>query len=193
MAFFVIRATDAKMKRLLGHDLPQEETFDTRVTRYLTRSQSKKKYLHPKSADRYRYIYKEVTFDYLPVAECGEYEISLRVLLFPIGNGTYENLIKTFLKANSTRKKSKNFACQHRFQVAVSLHTGFNEQNHCVIWQVFFIPAYLPYNKTKMLPDKWLCLRHLFQDSFRNATLFLHSDFSFDFQSSKLTDIGREL
>ena len=46
-AFFVIRATDTKMKRLLGADLPKEDTFDIRVTRYLTRSHSKKKYLHP--------------------------------------------------------------------------------------------------------------------------------------------------
>lgn len=77
-AFFVIRATDAKTKRLLGADLPKEEIFDFRVTRYLTRSLS---------------ICKEVAFDYLPAQGYGEYEISLRVLRFPIGNGTYENII----------------------------------------------------------------------------------------------------
>jgi len=92
-AFFVIRATDAKMKRLLGAGLPKEEIFDIRVTRYLTRSLSKKKYLHPGSADQYRYICKGVAFDYLPAQGYGEYEISLRVLRFPIGNGTYENII----------------------------------------------------------------------------------------------------
>ena len=92
-AFFVIRATDEKTKRLLGADLPKEEIFDFRVTRYLTRSLSKKKYLHPELADRYRYICKEVAFDYLPAQGYGEYEISLRVLRFPIGNGTYENII----------------------------------------------------------------------------------------------------
>ena len=43
-AFFVIRATDTKMKRLLGGDLPKKETFDIRVIRHLTRSHSKKKY-----------------------------------------------------------------------------------------------------------------------------------------------------
>lgn len=92
-AFFVIRATDTKMKRLLGGDLPKEETFDTRVTRHLTRSHSKKKYLHPESADQYRYICQKVAFDYFPAEGYGEYEISLRVLRFPIGNGTYENII----------------------------------------------------------------------------------------------------
>lgn len=92
-AFFVIRATDTKMKRLLGSDLPKDETFDVRVTRYLTRSQSKKKYLHPESTDQYRYICQDVAFDYLPAERYGEYGISLRVLRFPIGSGTYENVI----------------------------------------------------------------------------------------------------
>lgn len=92
-AFFVIRATDAKMKRLLGCDLPKEEIFDIWVTRYLTRSHSKKKYLHPESAEQYRHICPKVTFDYFPEEGYGEYEISLRVLRFPIGNGTYENII----------------------------------------------------------------------------------------------------
>ena len=92
-AFFVIRATDAKMKRLLGADLPKEDTFDLRVTRHLTMSQSKKKYLRPESPDQYRYICPKVAFDYFPAEGYGEYEISLRVLRFPIGNGTYENII----------------------------------------------------------------------------------------------------
>ncbi len=50
-SFFVIRATNTKMERLLGGDLPKEETFDIRVTRHLTGSCSKRKYLHPESAD----------------------------------------------------------------------------------------------------------------------------------------------
>ena len=92
-SFFVIRATDTKMERLLGEDLPKEETFDIRVTRYLTRSCSKKKYLHPELADQYRHICQKVTFDYFPEQGYGEYELSLRVLRFPIGIGTYENII----------------------------------------------------------------------------------------------------
>lgn len=92
-AFFVIRATDTKMKQLLGNDLLEEETFDIQVTRDLTRSHLKKKYLHPESAGQYRQICQKVAFDYFPAEGYGEYEISLRVLRFPIGNGTYENII----------------------------------------------------------------------------------------------------
>ena len=92
-SFFVIRAADSKMKRLLGCDLPDEDTFDIKVARYLTKSHSKKKHLHPGSEDQYRYICPGVAFDYFPEEGYGEYEISLRVLRFPIGNGTYENII----------------------------------------------------------------------------------------------------
>lgn len=92
-AFFVIRATDTKMQRLLGTDLPKEEAFDIRVRRYLTRNHSKKMYFHPESADQYRHICQKVAFDYFPPQGYGEYEISLRVLRFPIGNGAYENII----------------------------------------------------------------------------------------------------
>lgn len=81
------------MKRLLGCGLPKEEAFDVRVTRYLTRSHSKRKHLHPESEDQYRYICQKVAFDYFPDEGYGEYEISLRVLRFPIGNSTNENII----------------------------------------------------------------------------------------------------
>lgn len=92
-AFFVIRATDVKTERLLGSDLPKGEAFDIRVTRHLTRSRSKKKYLHPESAGQYRHVCQKVAFDYFPAQGYVEYEISLRVLRFPIGNGAYENII----------------------------------------------------------------------------------------------------
>ena len=88
--FFVIRATDVKMRRLLGSDTPKEGAFDIRVTRRLTRSHSKKKYLHPELADTYRCICQKVAFDYFLADGYGEYEIPPR---FPIGDGVYENII----------------------------------------------------------------------------------------------------
>lgn len=110
-AFFVIRATDTKMKRLLGSDLPKEETFDIRVTRHLTRSHSKKKYLYPESADQYRYICQKVAFDYFPAEGYGEYEISLRVIRFPIGNGTYENIITNLPENEFHAEEIKEIYC----------------------------------------------------------------------------------
>ena len=126
-AFFVIRATDAKTKRLLGADLPKEEIFDFRVTRYLTRSLSKKKYLHPELADRYRYICKEVAFDYLPAQGYGEYEISLRVLRFPIGNGTYENII-----TNLPQKEFPAEEIKEIYRLRWGIETSFCTLKHTI-------------------------------------------------------------
>lgn len=92
-SFFVVRAKDVNMRRLLGADLPETDSFDLTVDRILTRSNSKKKRLHPEIGDKYRFICKNVTFSYLPKEEYGEYPISLRVLRFPIGEGRYENII----------------------------------------------------------------------------------------------------
>ena len=99
------------MKRLPGVDLPKEEAFDIRITRYLTRSHSKKKYLHPESADQYRHICSKVAFDYFPEQGYGEYEMSLRVLRFPIGNGTYENIITNLPESEFHEEEIKKIYC----------------------------------------------------------------------------------
>ena len=101
-AFFAIRATDAKMKRLLGADLPKEDTFDLRVTRHLTRSQPKKKYLRPESPDQYRYIFLRL--------HLGE------------GPPDVEGLIR---KHTLPVRPDRNFARQQRFQVPVSFTYRF--------------------------------------------------------------------
>ena len=126
-AFFVIRATDAKMKRLLGCDLPKEEIFDIWVTRYLTRSHSKKKYLHPESAEQYRHICPKVTFDYFPEEGYGEYEISLRVLRFPIGNGTYENIITNLPENESHAEDIKKI-----YHLRWGIETSFCTLKHTI-------------------------------------------------------------
>lgn len=50
-AYFLIRAKDVNMRRLLGNNLPKEKSFDVQINRILTRSQSKKKRLHPELED----------------------------------------------------------------------------------------------------------------------------------------------
>lgn len=92
-AYFLIRAKDINTKRLLGNDFPDTDSFDVTVNRILTRTQSKKKHRHPLLEDQYRYICKAVTFSYLPDDSDAEYPISLRVLRFPIGEDSFENVI----------------------------------------------------------------------------------------------------
>lgn len=125
--FFVIRATDTKMKRFPGSDLPKEEAFDIRVMRYLTRSQSKKKYLHPESADQYRHICRKVAFDFFPAEGYGEYEISLRVLRFPIGNDAYENII-----TNLSEKEFHTEEIREIYHLRWDIETSFCTLKHAI-------------------------------------------------------------
>ena len=92
-SYFLIRAKDVNVHRLLGKDFPDTESFDIQVNRILTRSNSRKKRLHPESEDQYRFICSSVTFDYLDSDSRKEYPISLRVLRFKISDDGYENII----------------------------------------------------------------------------------------------------
>lgn len=90
--FFLIRCTDAKTEKLLGFPLEPGITREDRVDRILSRSQSRKKRLHPECPDQYRYICPEVPMDYIS-SQCPEYPISLRVIRFQLPGGAFENLI----------------------------------------------------------------------------------------------------
>ena len=92
-AYFVIRATDVKMKNLVGKDLPKDkDIFDIQIHRILTRTHAKRKRLHPELGDEYKFVCQKVTFDYIN-EQCPEYPITLRVLRFPISENSYENII----------------------------------------------------------------------------------------------------
>lgn len=90
--YFLIRCTDAKTAKLLGHSLEGVAELDLHVERILTRSQSKKKRKHPELSERYRHVCSSVPFDYL-TTERPEYNISLRVVRVEISPGSFENLI----------------------------------------------------------------------------------------------------
>ena len=90
--FFLIRCTDAKTERILGFPLDGVKALDYHVERILSRSQSKKKRLHPELAEQYRHICQSVPMDYL-TEDHPEYRISLRVIRIEISEGCYENLI----------------------------------------------------------------------------------------------------
>ncbi|MDY6304846.1 MAG: IS4 family transposase [Lachnospiraceae bacterium] len=93
-ACFLVRATDVKMKNLLGSDYPEDNPeFDINITRILTRSSSAKKHMHPERSGEYKVICKAVPFDYIIPGKQDEYEISLRVLRFKISDDGYENVI----------------------------------------------------------------------------------------------------
>lgn len=93
-SYFLIRAKDKNMERLTGQKISElPENFDSQVERFLTRSSSKKKRLHPESPEKYRCICKQVRFDYLKEDADDEYHMTLRVLRFKITEDSYENMV----------------------------------------------------------------------------------------------------
>lgn len=125
--YFIVRATDLKMKRLLGCDLPSSESFDIRVNRILTRSASKKKRLNPDKGNEYRYICKNVTFDYIDPETNPEYNISLRVLRFKISDDGYENIITNLPEGSFSANEMKLL-----YHLRWGIETSFRELKHVI-------------------------------------------------------------
>ena len=90
--YFLVRAKDINVKRLLNIEtLP--DRIDTNVSIILSRSKSIKKQKHPELAEQYRFISKEVSFDYIEHGSNDEYPLSLRIVRVEIIDGKFENLI----------------------------------------------------------------------------------------------------
>lgn len=90
--FFLIRCTDDKTGKILGFPLEGIKELDYHVDRILSRSQSKKKRLHPELAEQYRFVCRDVPMDYITQNQ-SEYGLSLRVIRIESSEGCYENLI----------------------------------------------------------------------------------------------------
>jgi len=89
---FMVRAKDINTKRLLKTDhLPNH--IDVGIDIIISRSQSKMKMKHPDLADQYRYVSKEVAFDYIKPGSGDEYRLSLRVVRAEIAKGVFINVI----------------------------------------------------------------------------------------------------
>lgn len=93
--YFLIRCNDKRASGILGSTLDGVKELDRHVDLILSRSQSKKKRLHPEKAECYRHICKSVAMDFLPdsPAAYAEYGMSLRVVRIEIKEGCFENII----------------------------------------------------------------------------------------------------
>lgn len=90
--FFVMRCTDDKTEKILGFPLDNIQQLDYHVERILSRSQSKKKRLHPEQEEQYRFVCKNVPMDYITQGH-PEYRLSLRIIRVELSDSCYENLI----------------------------------------------------------------------------------------------------
>jgi hypothetical protein len=89
---FAVRAKDLNVKRMLkpGGDVELPGEMDRRVRLVLSRTTAKTKVAQPERIGDYRRI-DGAAFDFLPDAR-SEYEIELRIVRFPVGDG-FENIV----------------------------------------------------------------------------------------------------
>lgn len=126
-SYFLIRAKDVNVQRLLGKNLPDTDCFDIQLNRILTRSNSKRKRLHPELEDQYRFICKEVTFDYIEHGTGEEYPISLRVLRVKISDNGYENIITNLPVEEFPSEEIKKL-----YNLRWNIETSFRELKHTI-------------------------------------------------------------
>lgn len=90
--YFLFRTKDIHSKGLVGNfDFPEEESFDIDVTVTLVRSHSKK--VSTDSNGYLRFVDQASTFDYIEYGSFDKYELSFRIVRFPISDSTYECIV----------------------------------------------------------------------------------------------------
>lgn len=90
--YFLFRTKDIHSKGLVGNfTFPEEDSFDIRVNVTLVRSQKKK--IMIKDGFYRRYVDANATFDYLAYGSPDTYDLSFRIVRFPISENTYECIV----------------------------------------------------------------------------------------------------
>lgn len=121
--FFSIRAKDINIMRLLAVDsLP--DRMDSWADVILTRSNARKKRLHPELGSLYRFICKAVPFDFITDSR-PEYHMRLRVVRFQIAEGVYENIITNLPTDEFSLEQIK-----HIYHLRWGQETSFRDLKH---------------------------------------------------------------
>ena len=123
--YFAIRAKDINTKRLLAATgLPSR--IDQWTDIILTRSNAKKKRLHPELGPMYRYICRAVPFDFITDSR-PEYRMRLRVVRFKIAEGIYENIITNLPDGEFTAEDIK-----YIYSLRWGIETSFRDLKHTI-------------------------------------------------------------
>ena len=92
--YFLFRTKDIHSKGLVGKfTFPDEESFDIDVKVTLVRSHSKKVLSDIHANDYIRFIDQNSAFDYIEYGSYDTYELSFRIVRFPISDSTYECIV----------------------------------------------------------------------------------------------------
>ena len=89
--YFLFRTKDIHSKGLVGNfNFPDAESFDIDVSVIMVRSHSKKVLADIHTEGYIRFVDQAAAFDYIEYGSYDTYELSFRILRFPISTSTYE-------------------------------------------------------------------------------------------------------
>ena len=104
--YFLFRTKDIHSKGLVGNfDFPEDDSFDVQVNVTLVRSHKKK--IAVKEGSYRRYVDVNATFDYLAYGSMNTYDLSFRIVRFPISEDTYECIVTNLPKNEFPLEKIK--------------------------------------------------------------------------------------
>lgn len=104
--YFVFRTKDITSKGLIGNFVfPDSDTFDITVDVTLTRSHRKS--IKIKDGFYRRYIDQAASFDYIKYGSEDTYDLTFRIVRFPISEDTYECLVTNLPEKNFPAEKLK--------------------------------------------------------------------------------------
>ena len=90
--YFLFRTKDIHSKGLVKNfDFPNAESFDIQVNVTLVRSQKKEIWI--KEGYYKRYVDVNATFDYIDYGSLNTYDLSFRIVRFPISDSSYECIV----------------------------------------------------------------------------------------------------
>lgn len=95
--YFLFRTKDITSKGLIGNfDFPDSDTFDISVNVTLTRSHRKS--IKIKDGFYRRFVDCSASFDYITYGSADTYDLTFRIVRFPISDGSYECIVTNLPK-----------------------------------------------------------------------------------------------
>ena len=104
--YFLFRTKDITSKGLIGNfDFPDSDTFDSSVNVTLTRSNRKS--IKIKDGFYRRFVDRSASFDYITYGSTDTYDLTFRIVRFPISDGSYECIVTNLPEDEFSSEKIK--------------------------------------------------------------------------------------
>ena len=180
--YFLFRTKDIHSKGLVGNfNFPDAESFDIDVSVILVRSHSKKVLADIHTEGYIRFVDQAAAFDYIEYGSYDTYELSFRILRFPISTSTYECIVTNLPRDEFPVERIKTL-----YNARWSIESSFRKLKYTIGLSNFhaYKPEYvkqeiwarlLAYNITETMINYTLLEKHRTKHEYKvNFTMAAH-------------------